>query len=385
MTNLTQLLHYLKKDTGLIVATVDHQLILSELISETYTALVSDTEHRMAKILVLAMLEHNEIPGMDEVNFTDDWQRFFFRKGSRRSMVCPPTEGSLQIKRHSVHTTAATSKESGTLSPHSITSLLSSTLFVLRSYDVHPTIITQVLAQFFHYLSSELFNRILTTKKLLCRSRAMQIRMNLSVIEDWVSDNHVPGPLVSYLAPTTQLLQLLQCLTQLTDFVSFINTVKTFDVLNALQIKRCVMNYRYEVNEPRLPDEVVKYAMQLVQDTVRLHQSSIGLSRQSSSSSSTSRQSRRESRMGVFMSSIRITTDSPTTHIDSDDLPASPIDLDADDDDEEHDTTIKETKDATHMLPFSVPISTHQRCLVPIIPEDWMNLLDKEPPRPSNR
>jgi hypothetical protein len=375
MTNLTQLLHYLKKDTGLIVTTVDHQLNLSELISETYTALVSDTEHRIAKLFVPAMLEHNEIPGMDEVNFTDDWQRFFFRKGSRRSMVCPPAEGSLQTKRHSVHTTAATSIEA--LSPHAITSLLSSTLFVLRSYNVHPSIITQALAQFFHYLSSELFNRILTTKKLLCRSKAMQIRMNLSVIEDWISDNHLPGHLVSYLTPTMQLLQLLQCLTQLTDFVSFINTVKTFDVLNALQIKRCVINYRYEVNEPRLPDEVVKYAMQLVQDTVRLQQqSSIALSRQSSSSSSSLKSSRRESRMGVFMSSIGIiTADHSPSNIDE--LPSSPIDMYDDDDD--HDNTIQETKDATHMLPFSVPTSTHQRFLVPIIPEDWMNLLDKDP------
>ncbi|KAI8331501.1 hypothetical protein BC941DRAFT_403529 [Chlamydoabsidia padenii] len=321
MTNLTQLLHYLKKDTGLVVATANHQLNMSELISETYTTLVNDTEHRIAKILGHAMLDHNEIPGIDDVNFADDWQRFFRARQSKRNTISSISTNTV-------------------ISPQSITNLLSSTLFVLRSYDVHPTIIIQAMAQFIHYLSCELFNRILTNKKLLCRSKAMQIRMNLSQIEDWVSDNHLPAQLASYLTPTTQLLQLLQCLTQLTDLVDFINTIKTFDALNALQMKRCAMNYRYEVNEPRLPEEIEKYAMQLAEDTTRLQQKdnrrSSFLQRQSSSSS--------------FMSS----------------------------DDDELDKD-EETKDSKFMLPFSIPSSAasiDERKLVPVIPEDWMDILD---------
>ncbi|KAI8100071.1 uncharacterized protein BX664DRAFT_382510 [Halteromyces radiatus] len=457
ITNLTQLLHYLKKDTGLVVATAKQQLNLSELISETYMTIINDTERRINKILGPAMLEHDEIPGMDDVNFTDDWHRFF-RRSSRRSVIVPP-DGALavQMKRNKSTPSSSTntnngndntsniesstdgSGKMGTISPQSITSLLSSTLFVLQSYDVHPTIIIQALAQFFHYLSCELFNRILTNKKLLCRSKAMQVRMNLSQIEDWICANNMPVSLGSYLTPTTQLLQLLQCLTQLTDLVSFINTVKTFDVLNALQVKRCVVNYRYEVNEPRLPEEIEKYAMQLAEDTIRHRQNrhqqqkdtkstpvprrrhtSMSMSRSQSNSMQRSDSRRRESMshlVGSFMSSMGITTSTDSAsqqqQEEEKNLPSSPVDkttpkaidnnnkinTELDNDDEKE---IKETKDSKFMLPFSVPTSaTHgtttatttstngqhssskyehtvkERSLVPIIPESWMNILDK--------
>ncbi|CAO3615836.1 unnamed protein product [Cunninghamella echinulata] len=464
ITNFTQLLHYLKKDTGLIVSTANHQLSLSELISETYTTIVNDTERRIAKILGPAMLEHEEIPGMDDVNFTDDWHRFF-RRSSRRSVIIPPDGAmAVQMKRNASSpiqsSTSPLSSSPSTIadangktlsktpppptvrsiviSPQSITSLLSSTLFVLQSYEVHPTIIIQALAQFFHYLSCELFNRILTNKKLLCRSKAMQIRMNLSQIEDWICSNHLPASLASYLTPTTQLLQLLQCLTQLTDLVSFINAVKEFDVLNALQVKRCVVNYRYEVNEPRLPEEVEKYAMQLAEDTVRHQQAkqkeiassnqqqlkrhtSMSMSRSHSISLQRSN-SRRESMshlMGTFMSSMGISTStSESTTITNQDLPPSPVELTTSEDSDNakesmelnnhqndqdyHDfKEMKETKDSKFMLPFSVPTSTchvinnnsnknsnhpfpsrnehivKERPLIPIIPEYWMDKLDK--------
>jgi hypothetical protein len=221
-------------------------------------------------------------------------------------------------------------------------------------------------------------------------------------------------------------------LTQLTDLVSFINTVKSFDVLNALQMKRCVVNYRYEVNEPRLPEEIEKYAMQLAEDTVRHRQSrhqpkdtgsstpiprrrhtSMSMSRSHSISMQRSDSRRRESMshlVGSFMSSMGISTSMDAAPIAQqqpthDDLPSSPVDMNItdketsenNDKDEEDDKEIKETKDSKFMLPFSVPTSTspitatvtgqqHQgkhehsvkeRLLIPVIPEAWMDILDK--------
>jgi hypothetical protein len=355
MANLTRLLFYLKRDSGLVVVTAEQQLALSELISETYTFIIQDTERRITKILGPAMLEHEEIPGMDQVDFTDDWHRFF-RKSARRSVMVPP-DGVIAVQ--------ATSD----ISPQSITSLLSSTLFVLQSYDVHPIIIIQTLAQFFHYISCELFNRIMTNKKLLCRSKAMQVRMNLSHLEDWISVNKLPVNLLSYLNPTTQLLQLLQCLTHLQDLMDFINTSKKFDALNASQIKRCVISYRYEVSEPHIPEEIEKYAMQCAEDTVRYVQSR----RQSMDKAHISR------RHHQHKSSNKKLGDSTTQSK----LP--PIQ------DEEEDEDIKETKDAKFMLPFSVPTTAHMmsvqhwdkqehsaKSMIPFIPEEWMDKLDKE-------
>ncbi|KAI8083136.1 uncharacterized protein BX664DRAFT_267646, partial [Halteromyces radiatus] len=263
MANLSQLLYYLKKDTGLVVATAEHQLEISELVSETYVLLVTDSEKRMDRILEPSMLDHDLI-GADPVDFADDWQRFF-RHEQHHSMDQPTSP--MNSLSSFMSSTSVTSPSCTTLSPHSITSLLSSILYVLQSYEVHPTIIVQAIAQFFHFMSCELFNRILMNKKYMCRSKALQVRMNLSIIEDWVREQqpYLPIHLTSYFDPLIQLLQLLQCVSQLNDLTTFIGTLHGFELLNPLQIRRCVLNYRYEVDEPRLPDQVEKYTIQLAQ------------------------------------------------------------------------------------------------------------------------
>lgn len=418
ITNVAQLLYYLKKDAGLVIATAEYQLRISELISEIYTFIINDTERRLSKILGPAMLEHEQIPGMEDVSFADDWQRFF-RRSSRRSVIIPPDGGlAVQMKRNS-STPASITSGGGALghavSPQSVTSLLTSTLYVLQSYDVHPTIIIQALAQFFHFISCELFNRILSNKKLLCRSKAMQIRMNMSHIEDWISENRMPSSLVSYLTPTLQLLQMLQCLTQLQDLASFINTVKTFDSLNALQVKRCVVNYRYEVNETRLPEEIEKYAMQIAEDTVRYKQArrvrSIDAVRKSAPMSraeslslrrSTSRRESVSSIVGSLMSSVGISTSaslppslpsSPTEECQQEVVSEKPKETRERSDDEDEEKDVKETKDSKFLLPFSVPTTAHmvsitgwtpedakreakERLVTPVIPDEWMERLD---------
>ncbi|KAI7886972.1 hypothetical protein K492DRAFT_139946 [Lichtheimia hyalospora FSU 10163] len=436
ITNATQLLYYLKKDGGLVVATAEHQLRISELVSEIYNYIINDAERRLAKILTPSMLEHEQIPGMEDVNFADDWQRFF-RRSSRRSVVVPPDGGlAVQMKRSSsvLSTNSTTTHTNNSacaahaISPQSITSLLTSTLYVLQSYGVHPAIIVQALAQFFHYMSCELFNRILTNKKLLCRSKALQIRMNMSQIEDWITQEHLPSSLVSYLEPTNQLLQLLQCLTHLQDLASFIHTVKKFDALNALQVKRCVTNYRYEVNEPRLPEEIEKYAIQLAEDTVRFKQArSIEQLRKKKSNTAMARTqsvslrrspSRRESVtnfMGSIMSSVGITTSNslpPTLPSEkesssqqeenkssecSEKQSTSSTETkqqrseSSEDEEEERQRDVKETRDSKFMLPFSVPTTAHmvsitgwapdnikrqERMISPVIPDEWMDKLD---------
>lgn len=268
MTNLSQLLFYLKKDTGLVVATAEYQLTISELICETYNLLVLDSEQRIDQILEPAMLDHEPLECLTEnVHFSDDWQRFFRRGKS--------------IHRKSVIEAAASpppQMPSCTMSPQTIISLLSSILYVLQSYEVHPAIIIQATAQFLHFLSCELFNRILSNKKYLCRSKALQIRMNLTALEEWMRDDKRQLPLshlTSSFEPLVQLLQLLQCISQLNELTVFTNTIQTFELLNPLQIKRCVVYYRYEVSETRLSDQVEKYVIQMANDSVRRRPSSI--------------------------------------------------------------------------------------------------------------
>ncbi|KAI7869580.1 DIL domain-containing protein [Spinellus fusiger] len=353
IVNVSQLLYYLRKDTGLVNTTVHCQLVLSELISETYGSLVTDTEQRLERILEPAMLDYEQITGLEQVDFTDDWHRFFRR--SRTSK----TEKEVLV---------------GQSSPESVTSLLSSILYVLKSYQVHPSIVTQATAQFFYFLSCETFNRILMNKKFLCRSKALQIRMNLSAIEEWVRQN---GQVASF-GPLIQLLQLLQCVSQLNELELFIQTIKTFDALNPLQIKRCVLHYRYEVNEQRLPEEIEKYCMQIAQDTLRSAQQ-----RQSCESTDHSRPSSVASRKR----SSRSSRPNSVSSIGS-------LGVSFAEDEEGGREWLVEKRDSRLLLPFHLPNeplqetvdgSIQANCVIPNISEEWMELLDRTTQHQQNK
>src|ERR1700761_727437 len=63
ISNATLLLHYLKKDAGLVDATSKYQLALSEVIQEIFILIIRDAERRMDRILDKAILEYEAIPG----------------------------------------------------------------------------------------------------------------------------------------------------------------------------------------------------------------------------------------------------------------------------------------------------------------------------------
>ena len=54
------------------------------------------------------------------------------------------------------------------------------------------------------------FNRMLTRKKLLCRSRAMQISLNLSVLEEWIGSVGLPSGVGGHFTGVRELLSWLQ-------------------------------------------------------------------------------------------------------------------------------------------------------------------------------
>ena len=261
ISNASLLLHYLKKDSGLMAVTNEFQAQLSELIHETYILILRDAERRMDRNLEPAVLEHETIPGLEDIHFANEWNIF------RKSKV--PVPEPLSVKPNLGGRKAQPS-------PRNVTSLLSSTLFVLDLYDVHSIITAQILSQLFYWLGAELFNRILTQRKYLARTKAMQIRMNVSVLEDWArSNNRRPehyenGSLATtgentvdaarrHLAPVVQLLQWLQCFSSLSDDLDALdNTLKQITLLSPQQLLRSSNNYRCEVGEKGLSKVVRK-------------------------------------------------------------------------------------------------------------------------------
>jgi hypothetical protein len=169
ISNETLLLHYLKKDPGLMQATTKWQAELSELVNETFILIIRDAERRMNKILDTAMLDYETIPGFDTIEFQGEFKLF-------KSKAKPVDEPGFR---------PPSPKRRAQTSPRNITSLLSSTLFVLDLFDVVSGIKCQILSQLLYWIGAELFNRVITSRRYLSRTKAMQIRMNVSQIEDW--------------------------------------------------------------------------------------------------------------------------------------------------------------------------------------------------------
>lgn len=271
LSNATLLLHYLKKDAELVEATVQFQLHLAELINEIFVLIIRDAERRMNKVLDAAMLDHETIPGLEDIAFQNEWK--LFRK--KKSEAPEPAEKRFR---------PPSPRRRAQVSPRNITSLLSSTLFVLDLYDVHSVIMTQILAQLLYWLSAELFNRIMSTRRYLARTKAMQIRMNVSTLEDWArTNNRQPehyenGSLTStgettvdaarrHLAPVIQLLQWLQCFSSLgDDHESLVTTLLQLQQLTPTQLLHAVKSYRPEVGEKGLTKQSMKFLLELQRD-----------------------------------------------------------------------------------------------------------------------
>ncbi|KDR84897.1 hypothetical protein GALMADRAFT_233353 [Galerina marginata CBS 339.88] len=161
-------------------------------------------------------------------------------------------------------------------SPFELTSFLTSLHMLLVMSDINPAIITQLWSQVMYWTSCEIFNRIITRKKYICRSRAVQISMNLTAIEDWIEEMGIPPGIHRHFAAVRDLLNWLQCLSSIAEFPDLIATIQTMKHMNPLQMRRAVRDYKYEVNEERMTEECIQYITQLQKDWER-HRVKLGV------------------------------------------------------------------------------------------------------------
>lgn len=391
ISNATLLLHYLKKDSGLVGSTTEFQVQLVELINEIFILIIRDAERRMDKLLATAILDHEPI-SFDNLEFVGEWKLFKKNKVQAPEPVTyrpPPANKRAQP------------------SPKNITSLLSSTLFVLDLYDIHSVIISQILAQLFYWIGAELFNHILTNKSYLARTKAMQIRMNISVLEDWARTNsrspeHYENGSLSasgettvdaarkHFAPVIQLLQWLQCFSSLGDTPDSLdaleNTLKQFTRLTLQQLLHSSSNYRYEKEERGFPKMARKRLVSL-QTEKKKRWEKMKHERELASSDQNRRKSMRNS--------ILESDDKTGTLLQE---PLSPLAIHTNGNDDitqlEEEDPLSESllMDPAHMLQFSLPTTIdmrlsygagmggmnreRERKYIPTIPQEFLAKLD---------
>ncbi|XP_062613392.1 unconventional myosin-Va-like isoform X4 [Saccostrea cucullata] len=82
---------------------------------------------------------------------------------------------------------------------------------VLSQHAVDPELVKQVFRQLYYYIGSNALNNLLLRKDMCNWSKGMQIRYNLSHLEQWLRDNKLnESGAQSTLEPITQASQLLQ-------------------------------------------------------------------------------------------------------------------------------------------------------------------------------
>jgi hypothetical protein len=378
MSNATLLLHYLKKDSGLAQATTEFQLQMAELINEIFILIIRDAERRMDKSIDQAMLEHETIPGFENVHFQHEWKIF---RTKNKVKELEPIEKRFR---------PPSPKRRAQPSPRNITSLLSSTLFVLDLYDIHSVIAAQVLSQLLYWLSAELFNRIMSNRKYLARTKAMQIRMNVSTLEDWARQNnrqpehYENGSMSStgentvdaarrHLEPLVQLLQWLQCFSSLgEELESLVGTLQQLPRLTPQQLLHAAKYYRPEVGEKGLPKSAQKYIVHLQKAAAE----------------------RKAARVISFNSQQKPQESTPTTPVKPgfQSVPSPSPGPSRLSEDEKEDAPDDLLLDPSYMLPFSLPTSTdmlisygagfggvnkeRERKYIPTVPPEFLTKLD---------
>ncbi|GAA5924434.1 uncharacterized protein JCM15063_005642 [Sporobolomyces koalae] len=293
LSNTLLLLYYLRKEPALARSTENYQLHLCDLINEIFVFVIRDVERRIDRVLEASMLEHEPLAGFEDVAFEGEWgtSRFVKKLTGRGRKTSNIRASTSAMSLFSIASSADGGNEGDTsfdsncnasplpnrsrivsashvppteATPASITALLSSTLFILQLYQIPPSIVVQAFSQLFYWIACEIFNRLLSNRKYLCRSRAMQIRLNASNLEDWARANRLPTKMISvHFAPLNHLLQWLQCLSSESSIDGLIGTIQSLRSLNPLQLRRAVREYRYEVDETKMDEDCAQYLVQI--------------------------------------------------------------------------------------------------------------------------
>ncbi|XP_075943510.1 unconventional myosin-Va [Anarhichas minor] len=159
---------------------------LSDLCIQAYQQLLSITEKHLQNIIVPALLESETIPGLSGSAGKSVMSR-------KRAGSDPRTVGG------DAPTMAAVLRKLGAL--HT----------ALSHQDLSPTLMEQAFNQLIYLISASALNSLLLRKDMCCWSRGMQIRYNVSLLEEWLRSRGLQtGGAVATLEHLIQAVQLLQ-------------------------------------------------------------------------------------------------------------------------------------------------------------------------------
>lgn len=304
---LNHLYYFLIRDTACNFLT-KYPSLLQELISclqSLISKLAFTLDARLEPLLEPCILEYNSVPDL-EVFYKNDWKIFKNKSKTTKKtsyeeiidMLYPPSY-SEQMKP----------------SPLRVIQTLGALLYVLELYYVNDVIKQQCLSAVLYYIGSTLYNKVISNKRYCSRVKAMEIRLNLSYIQDWLRTNNLqpfidedcnfstvlswkgdgfPDNIINkpigYLSnvcrfdgnernpmdatyylnslfkigqyslqPIVELAEWLQVLTGITDLEGLKDIMTKFEVISSSAMVQCIRNYHYEVDEKKFSKSLKKW------------------------------------------------------------------------------------------------------------------------------
>ncbi|CAG9794436.1 unnamed protein product [Diatraea saccharalis] len=197
-----------------------YRQVVSDCAVWIYQGLVHLLERQLERLIVPAILEHEEIKGLS---------------GPARAPPAAPAPGPARLKQE-----------------------LSNTSDVLRQHAVAPPLALNIFKQLFYYICAYSLNQLLLRKDLCCWAKGLQIRYNISHLETWIKEHLAEygqksvEEILGVLKPITQAVQLLQARKSMADVQS---TVDMCSDLTAMQVCKILNMYtpaeEYEVKVTR--------------------------------------------------------------------------------------------------------------------------------------
>ncbi|XP_070536020.1 unconventional myosin-Va-like isoform X2 [Ptychodera flava] len=163
----------------------EYRQVTNDLAVHIYQGMIRAMEKRLQTMIVPGMLEHEGIAGVMS-------SKPMGMRG-RTSSVSADDDGQRRI------------------TIDTITKQLSIYLAVLHNQGLDPQIVMQVFKQLFYLITASTLNNLVLRKEMCHWSKGMQIRYNLSELEEWLRSNRLmESGAVETLEPLVQVSQLLQ-------------------------------------------------------------------------------------------------------------------------------------------------------------------------------
>ncbi|XP_057301771.1 unconventional myosin-Va-like isoform X2 [Hydractinia symbiolongicarpus] len=213
----------------------EYRQVLSDTCIKIYQDMASNIQSRVNNLIVPGMLEYESIPGV-----VSTLRRFKSEKKKSEEII--------------------TVKD--------ITNKLSAILAVLNAHCVDPSLIKQIFRQIYYYINATMVNNILLRKDMCHWSRGLQIKFNLTQLEEWCRTNqlHENFGVVDQLEPITEVVQLLQVNKRSLDDVDGIIAITS--KLNSLQVQKILSMYTPPNEyEPRVPGNLIRAVVNKMQKT----------------------------------------------------------------------------------------------------------------------